>query len=96
MIKIEKPDPKKIDEIKQWEVWEKEPCTFDHDQQKTESFYIIEGKASLSTDKGINVDIYVFNLNVENKLADNTLLNQNDIKIIPYTYFEEQKQSCLD
>ena len=62
MIKIEKPDPKKIDEIKQWEIWEKEPCTFDHDQQKTESFYIIEGKASLSTDKGINVDISAGNL----------------------------------
>jgi len=47
-------------------------------------------------EKGINVDIYVFNLNVENKLVDNTLLNQNDIKIIPYTYFEEEKQSDVD
>ncbi len=36
-------------------------------------------------EKGINVDIYVFNLNVENNLVDNILLNQNDIKIIPYT-----------
>ena len=47
-------------------------------------------------EKGINVDIYVFNLNVENTLVDNTLLNQNDIKIIPYTYFEEEKQSDVD
>jgi len=47
-------------------------------------------------EKNINVDIYVFNLNVENTLVDDILLNQNDIKIIPYTYFEEEKQSHVD
>lgn len=47
-------------------------------------------------EKGINVDIYVFNLNVENTLVDNNLLNQEDIKIIPYAYFEEEKQSRVD
>ena len=62
MIKIEKPDSTKLDEIKQWEIWDKEPCTFEHDQQKTESFYIFEGNASLSTDTGINVEVSAGNL----------------------------------
>ena len=62
MIIIEKPDSTQLEEIKQWEIWEKEPCTFEHDQQRTESFYIIEGNASLSTDTGINVDISAGNL----------------------------------
>ena len=62
MIKIEKPDSTKLAEIKHWEIWEKEPCKFKHDQQRTESFYIFEGNASLSTDTGINVDISAGNL----------------------------------
>ena len=62
MIVIEKPDSTQLEDIKQWEIWEKEPCTFEHDQQRTESFYIIEGNASLSTDTGINVDISAGNL----------------------------------
>ena len=33
-----------------------------------------------------NVDIYLFNLNVEDTLVDGVKLNQNDIKLIPYTY----------
>lgn len=57
MIKIEKPDSTKLEEIKQWEVWEKEPCTFVHDQTKTESFYIIEGTATLTTDANGTTDI---------------------------------------
>ncbi len=62
MIKIEKPDSTKLNEIKQWEIWEKEPCKFEHDQQRTESFYIFEGNASLATDTGINVEVSAGNL----------------------------------
>ncbi len=50
MITVEQPDAAKLEEVKQWEIWEKEPCTFEHDQQKTESFYILEGNAVLTTD----------------------------------------------
>jgi len=57
MIKIEHPDSTKLDEIKQWDTWEKEPCTFDHDQQKTESFYILEGSATLNTETDSDVKI---------------------------------------
>lgn len=57
MIKKEQPEPNQLDEIKQWDTWEKEPCTFDHDQQKKESFYILEGSATLSTETVKNVDI---------------------------------------
>ena len=43
-----------------------------------------------------NVDIYLFNLNVEDTLVDGVKLNQNDIKLIPYTYKEEEKQTKID
>ena len=46
--------------------------------------------------EGINVDIYIFNLNIENTLVDNELLVQDNIKVIPYTYFEEEKQTYVD
>lgn len=45
---------------------------------------------------GINVDIYVFNLNVENIPVDGKTLNQKDINIIPFDYFDEQLQSEID
>jgi hypothetical protein len=43
-----------------------------------------------------SVDIYVFNMNVENELVDDTLVNQNDINLIPYTFFEEKYQKDFD
>ena len=42
------------------------------------------------------VDIYVFNLNIENTLVDNRILNQKDIDLIPYDYFEEKYQKDID
>jgi hypothetical protein len=43
-----------------------------------------------------SVDIYVFNMNIENELIDNTVVNQNDINLIPYTFFEEKYQKDFD
>lgn len=42
------------------------------------------------------VDIYVFNLNVGNTKVDNCVLNQTDINLIDYTFYEEHNQSELD
>lgn len=42
------------------------------------------------------VDIYVFNLNIENTLVDDKKLNQKDINLIPYDYFEEEYQKDID
>ena len=50
MITVEKPDSIQLEEIKAWPIWQKEPCFFDHDQVKSESFYIVEGNAILTTD----------------------------------------------
>lgn len=43
-----------------------------------------------------DVDIYVFNMNVESEKVDGVKLNQDDINIIPYTYKEEEKQTKVD
>jgi hypothetical protein len=43
-----------------------------------------------------DVDIYVFNMNVEDVNVDDVKLNQDDINIIPYTYKEEEKQTKID
>lgn len=42
------------------------------------------------------IDIFVFNLNVENTRVDGNILNQEDINLINYTFYEEDKQSDLD
>ena len=46
--------------------------------------------------KGFQVDIYVFNLDIGNVKIDNTNINNSDIHIIPYTYLETYSQSELD
>ena len=43
-----------------------------------------------------DVDIYIFNLNVEDTKVDGVKLNQNDIYIIPYDYKEEELQSSYN
>jgi hypothetical protein len=42
------------------------------------------------------IDIFVFNLNVENTKVDGNILNQRDVNLINYTFYEEEKQSHLD
>lgn len=42
------------------------------------------------------VDIYVFNLNIQNKIVDNVTVQQNDKDIIPYNIYEEFCQDELD
>ena len=46
--------------------------------------------------KNFVVDIYVFNINVETNKIDNVIVDQNDINIIPYDYYEEKLQSEID
>ena len=46
--------------------------------------------------KDFEIDIYIFNLDVENTLVDGVKLSQNDIDIIPFTFKEEYKQTYLD
>ena len=43
-----------------------------------------------------SVDIYIFNLDVEDTKVDGVKLNKNDINIIPYNIKEEYKQHELD
>jgi len=43
-----------------------------------------------------NVEVYTFNLNVEDTMVDNVKLDQNDVKLIKSDYHEEKKQSILD
>ena len=43
-----------------------------------------------------DVDIYIFNLNVENTKVDGVVLNQKDIEIIPYDYKEEELQTSIE
>jgi len=40
--------------------------------------------------------IYVFNLNIKDKLIDNQIINQKDVNIIPYDIYEEYYQDILD
>jgi hypothetical protein len=42
------------------------------------------------------VDIFIFNLNVEHTKVDNNILNQKDINLIKYNFYEETKQTDLD
>ena len=42
------------------------------------------------------VDIYVFNLNIKNAKIDGIYINNNDIKLIPYNFYEEYDQEILD
>lgn len=46
--------------------------------------------------KNYDVDIYVFNMNIEDTKVDGVKLNQKDIEIIPYDYKEEEIQSSYD
>lgn len=43
-----------------------------------------------------NVEIYVFNLNIKDNLIDGVKIDNNDVNIIPYNYFEEYDQDELD
>ena len=42
------------------------------------------------------IEIYVFNLNIEDTPIDGKIVNQEDVKIIPYDYIEEVYQRNLD
>jgi hypothetical protein len=57
---------------------------------------IKENIIDVLNENNYNVDIFVFNLNVENTKVDDTLIDQQDISIIPFNYFEEYKQNDLD
>lgn len=43
-----------------------------------------------------DVDVYVFNFNIENNLIDGYKVNYSDINYINYNYYEEEKQEEFD
>lgn len=49
MIRIERPTPSRLDALRvmTWRVWWKEPSTFDWTYDRRESFWILEGEATL-------------------------------------------------
>ncbi len=57
MITIKNLNSTELEEVTQWPIWTKEPCTFDHDQEKTESFFIVDGQATLTSSLGDKVNI---------------------------------------
>ena len=54
-IKVTKPSEEELKtmEIKQWHPWECEPSSFDWSYVNTETCYIQEGKAKVTTDTGV-------------------------------------------
>ena len=52
MIKVEKPTVLQLEDVKSWEVWEKEPVTFSHYYDKNESFYFLQGVAEIELEGG--------------------------------------------
>jgi len=46
--------------------------------------------------KQYDVDIYIFNNNVENKYIDGIQQNNNDVSLLQRTFFEEKPQSVID
>lgn len=57
---------------------------------------IKENIIDVLTDNNYEIEIYVFNLNIETTKIDDVKINQSDISIIPYNFFEEEKQSNID
>lgn len=43
-----------------------------------------------------DVDVYIFNNNVENTVVDGIPQNNNDVKLLESTFFEEKLQSAID
>jgi len=43
-----------------------------------------------------DVDIYIFNNNLENRIVDETIQNNDDVKLLQRTFFEEKTQSIID
>lgn len=52
MIKIEIPSDSRIEEVQEWDVWEKEPTAFEHFYEKNESFYFLQGEAEITDQHG--------------------------------------------
>ena len=46
--------------------------------------------------KKYNVDIYIFNNNIEYTKIDNTIINNNDLRLLKSNFVEEEKQSYID
>lgn len=44
--------PEDVEEAKKWPVWEKEESTFDWHYDTTETFYVIEGEATVKWEGG--------------------------------------------
>ena len=53
-IKVEKPDAKRLDAlgVARWPIWTKEASTFDWRYDAEETCYLLEGQATVKTDRG--------------------------------------------
>jgi uncharacterized cupin superfamily protein len=53
-ILVEKPDAKKLEElkVKSWPIWTKEPSTFDWTYDNRETCYLLEGEVTVKTAEG--------------------------------------------
>jgi len=58
MIKVEKPDQQKLEElaVSSWPIWEKEVSRFNWSYDEDEVCYILEGKATVEPEKGEPVE----------------------------------------
>lgn len=52
MIKIEKPSNERLEEIKTWDIWKKEPSEFSHYYEENECFYFLQGQADIADKHG--------------------------------------------
>jgi uncharacterized protein len=72
MIKVEKPSVEKLEEIKQWKIWEKDPTKFNHHYNESEYFYFLQGKAEISDQHGNTTQVNSGDLVTIEKGADTT------------------------
>lgn len=52
MIKVERPSEERLQEIKTWDIWEKEPSEFPHYYEESEYFYFLQGQAEIADKNG--------------------------------------------
>ncbi len=58
-IKVEKPERKKLEELKvdTWSIWEHESARFDWHYDQTEECYFLEGHVIVETEDGQKVEV---------------------------------------
>ena len=60
------------------------------------TYKILEEKLINVVKENYDVDIYIFNNNVENTYVDGIQQNNNDVELLQRTFFEEKTQTIID